>query len=196
MKYYFTFWFILLITCKTQAQRFALDTNYRRPYLVVNGVRADPLSLMVLDSKDIKQIVTLTQTQASKYGAEGTAFGAVEVTLKDGAELLTWKEILKYYHFKASAVSQPVAVQFGLQYDHLIVEQPKLLIASKSSVASISTGWHLGVPNRLVLHKKMPISIANPDGSVTIGFTYKDPDPQLEELQQIFKSEAKRKVKY
>ncbi|WP_316813689.1 hypothetical protein [Pedobacter heparinus] len=198
MKYYFVFLTLLVVASNTKAQRPALDTNYRRPYLLVNGIRADPLSLMVLNSDDISEIITLTQTQAAKYGTKYTRFGAVEVTLKDSAEVLSWDKMLKYYHFKPGAARRPVAVHFGLQYDYLNVEHPELLLVSKSSVGRITLGSHLGVPGRMVLSKKVPY-VKHPRSSEGVVYVMSnsdfiiDPNPKLEKLHQIFKLEARRR---
>lgn len=198
MRYYFIFLTILLTGSKIKAQSWALDTNYRRPYLLVNGIPADPLSLMVLNSEDISEIVTLTQTQAAKYGTKFTRFGAVEVTLKDSAEVLSWDKMLKYYHFKPGAAKRPVNVHFGIQYDYLHVEHPERLLVSKSSVGRITLGSHLGVPGPMILSKKVP-HVKKPQSSEGVVYVMLnsdfivDPNPQLETLHQIFKLEARRR---
>ena len=54
--------------CFAQQPPLLADTNYRRPFLLIDGKQADPLSLMVLDEENIKTLVVLSPAQAVKYG--------------------------------------------------------------------------------------------------------------------------------
>ena len=126
--------------CFAQQPALLVDTNYRRPFLLIDGKQADPLSLMVLDEENIKTLVVLSPAQAVKYGKKNSRFGAVEITTVNPKDILNFSELITQFHFKKEAAKLPFFVHFGLYYAFLSPREPKLFVASLSMLASLKSG--------------------------------------------------------
>jgi hypothetical protein len=184
MKYYFSVLILFLAQgfCTAQSPASLADTNYRRPYLLIDGKPADPLSLMVLDEENFKSFVVLSPDHALKYGKENVRFGAVEVTTLNPKEVLNFSELRSFFLFKKEVAKLPFVVNFGLYYDFLSPLEPKLFMASLSMVQSMNVGKRTGKDFRLLLSKKWLDVRQHPENA------------QLDSLVESLKMEAKRRV--
>ena len=81
--------------------------------MLINGKKADPLSLMLLDKAQIKMLNVLSPEKATKYGKEETKFGAVEVILNSDSKLLYLNDLLAVYHVRSDASKLPLIIAFG-----------------------------------------------------------------------------------
>jgi hypothetical protein len=155
MRYYVVLLMLFFAHGVCSAQTPTLpDTNYRRPYLLIDGKRADPLSLMVLDKEDIRSLVVLSPEQALKYGKENTRFGAVEITTLHPKEILNFKQLLKFFLFKKEAAKLSFVVYFGFSDDFLSPLDKELFMASLSKVQSMYMGKHYEKDFKLFLSKR------------------------------------------
>jgi hypothetical protein len=133
--------------------RKVLDSFYVRPELMIDGKSADPLSLLLLDSRNIK---SLTVTKSTETSNNKKIKSLVKVSTISSASVLSISELIRSFDFKAEALQLPLLVSFGFATDYLYTTDPSLLKASLSEIESVGIGWQKGKDFQLKIVKADP----------------------------------------
>lgn len=100
ISYLFSLLLIISYGIKAQSNqdRFGM-AGPNRPYFVINGKHADPLSLIVIDHDQVKQVKILPPAEAQKkYGKIAAKNGAVEINLNKDVKTVGLQQLFTLYH--------------------------------------------------------------------------------------------------
>lgn len=186
-KIFYLLSLLFIISYGVQAQskqdRFGM-AGPNRPYFVINGKHVDPLSLMVIDHCQVKQVKTLPPAEAQKkYGKAAAKNGAVEITLNKDVKTVGLQQLFTLYHIQKKAKKLPVQLYFGVGSEKLYINEPQLFVASEKRIAGLGVDLYGSQHKPVLFVQKFlqyPVSIAEP------GI-----EKKLDSLENIFAEEIK-----